>query len=70
MASQFIGLHMLVTLKEPVGMQLKGTISDITIADPSSGRRGIVLSNGEFLRSRVYGASSSRTEHPMLTITF
>ena len=51
MASQFIGLHMLVTLKEPVGMQLKGTISDITIADPASGQRGIILSNGTFLSS-------------------
>lgn len=46
MAGQFIGLHMLVTLKEPAGMQLKGTISDIAIVDPATGQRGIILSNG------------------------
>lgn len=55
MAGQFIGLHMLVTLREPVGTQLKGTISDITIADPASGQRGIVLSNGEFLFLALLG---------------
>lgn len=63
MASQFIGLHMLVTLREPAGMQLKGTISDITIADPASGQRGIILSNGEFLWSRFCETPSCRLGH-------
>jgi hypothetical protein len=44
MASQFIGLHFLVTVRD--GTQLKGTISDITVTDHPSGQRGIVLSNG------------------------
>ncbi|SPO02969.1 related to YjeF_N domain protein [Cephalotrichum gorgonifer] len=45
MASEFIGLDFLVTLREPAGLQLKGTISDITITDPVAGQRGIILSN-------------------------
>ena len=57
MASQFIGLQMLVTLKEPAGMQLKGTISDITIADPASGQRGVILSNGTSLGSRSHATA-------------
>jgi hypothetical protein len=46
MASEFIGLHMVVTLKDPSGMQLKGTISDISISAGESGQRAITLSNG------------------------
>lgn len=57
MAGQFIGLHMLVTLKEPVGMQLKGTVSDIAIVDPATGQRGIILSNG------MSGSPSHKTRY-------
>lgn len=39
----FVGLQMLVTLKEPKGLQLKGTVSEVT---PGA---SLVLSNGTSL---------------------
>jgi hypothetical protein len=57
MAENFIGLHMVVTLKDPPNMQLKGTISGIDF-DASLGQyHKMTLSNGLFLFLVTSGAN-------------
>jgi hypothetical protein len=47
MASDFIGVQMLVTLIDPPGIKLKGTVSAV------EARTGLTLSNGACLTSRL-----------------
>lgn len=48
MAAQFIGLHMRVVLRDPVGYQLNGTVRDVEAGT------SLTLTNGTFVSAASY----------------